>query len=150
MMMINSTILESDSDKRLCLLKPQHDLVISEKFDDINNNHYEAEKPLLECNNTMKQDILSSNDHENNTTLLTTTTTTTTVEFKVKTTKTSSRKRKLNLMNDIDHDNIHKQQAITKKKVRYRKTIEAQEIEKGNSISISFSHTRHPRGIMIS
>jgi len=123
MIMINSTILESDSDKNLCFSNSQtneNNLLINsitEKFDDINNNHYQKEKSLFDCNNIIKKDILLSNNHENDTTLLTTTTTTTTVEVKVKTTKTSSRKRKLNIINDINNDNINKQQVNTKKKV---------------------------------
>jgi hypothetical protein len=63
----------------------------------------------------MKQ---TSTNHENNTTTM--------VEVEIKTTNTSSRKRKLNLINQINNDNhINKQPAITKKKV----TIEARKIE---------------------
>jgi hypothetical protein len=105
--MINSPSLESDSDKHN-RSSNKNDLLINStsenNFNDINNNN------SIDCNNTMKQNILSLND----TTLLTTTTTTT-VEVKVKTTKTSSRKRKLN---DINNDKIHKQQIVTKKKVK--------------------------------
>ncbi len=137
--MINSPTLESDSSKHLCFsINP-----INENFDDINNNHYQQDKASFDCNNIMKQDILSSND----TTLLTTTTTTmTTVEFKVKTTKTSSRKRKLNIINENNNDNINKQQTITKKKVIYRKkTIEAQKIERKFNLYFSFTHAASPR-----
>jgi hypothetical protein len=106
LIMIDSARLESNTDQHL------------QKFDDINNNHYQTENPLLDCENPMKETILSSTNQENDTNLLTTTTTTT-VELKVKTSKTSSaRKRKLNLINQINNDNhINKQAAITKKKV---------------------------------
>ncbi len=105
LIMIDSTRLELNTDQHI------------EKFDDINNNHYQTENPLLDCENSMKPTILPSTNQENDTPLLTTTTTTT-VEVKVKTTKTSSRKRKLNLINQINNDNhINKQPAITKKKV---------------------------------
>ncbi|CAF1037532.1 unnamed protein product [Rotaria sordida] len=135
-MMINSPPLHSNSNKRLRFSIPRNknnDLLINsttEKFEDINNNnHYQEEKNSIDCNNTMKQEILVSNNNNNNnnknnendTTLLTTTTTTT-VEFKVKTTKTSSRKRKSNIINDINHDNINKEQLVSKKKKNSRMT----------------------------
>jgi hypothetical protein len=111
-MMIDSAILETDSDQHLCISIPENN---PKNFDDINNNHYETEKSLLDSNNSMKQ---TSTNHENNTTTM--------VEVEIKTTNTSSRKRKLNLINQINNDNhINKQPAITKKKV----TIEARKIE---------------------
>jgi hypothetical protein len=123
-MMINSPPLQSDTDKRLrssIIRNTKTDLLLipptSEKLDDINNNHYEHENNSMDSNNTIKEASLSSNDNENDATLLTTTTTT--VEVKVKTTKTSSRKRKLNAINDMNSDNINKQQPVTKKKVIY-------------------------------
>ncbi|CAF3247568.1 unnamed protein product [Rotaria sp. Silwood2] len=131
-MMINSPPLHSNSNKRLRFSIPRNkdnDLLInstSEKFEDINNNHYRQEKNSINCNNTMKQEILVSNtntnnnNNENDTTLLTTTTTMTTVEFKVKTTKTSSRKRKSNVINDMNNDNINKEQPVSKKKKNQR------------------------------
>ena len=120
--MINSPPLQTNSNKRIRFSMPRNknnDLT-TEKLDDINNNHYEKEKDSIDCNNTMKQEILVSNNNENNATLLTTTTTTT-VEFKVKTTKTSSCKRKSNVINHLNNDNINKQRPISKKKVIYKK-----------------------------
>ncbi|CAF1245195.1 unnamed protein product [Adineta steineri] len=121
--MLNSPLLQTDSDKRLrSSIARNHktDLLIvptTEKLDDINNNHYDEHEnnSIIDSNKT---DVVL-NDNENDSTLLTTTTTTT-VEVKVKTTKTSSRKRKLNAINDMNSDNINKQLPVTKKKKNQR------------------------------
>ncbi|CAF1553740.1 unnamed protein product [Adineta ricciae] len=82
--MLNSPIIQADSDKRLRSSITRHhktDLVkipSADKFDDINNNHYD--EPENNVNGCHKQD-LALNDHENDSTLLTTTMTTT-VEVK--------------------------------------------------------------------
>ena len=154
MIKINSPSSHSNSNKRLRFPIPRNrnnNLLInstSKKFDNRKIHNHQQEKNSIDCNKTMKQEIIVANNNENDTTLLTTTTT---VEFKVRTTKTSSRKRKSNVINDINNDNITKQQPLSKKKVIYKTTFETQKIERKFNLYFSFfflffTYAASPRG----